>query len=725
MEKQVSIEHNKLVSFIWSVADDCLRDVYVRGKYRDIILPMTVIRRFDAILEDKKEFLLSLKEQFEKQGVDDIENTIAVAFELPFFNISKYTLRELKNETNMQNLKIKFRDYLDGFSSNVKDILKKFEFYNQIDKMADNHILDAVIDKFVSSEINLSPYPVKNNNGDIIKPGLDNHSMGTLFEELIRKFNEENNEEAGEHFTPRDVVELMGELAIVPVVDKIRDATYTLYDGACGTLGMCTVASEILQEYADKNNKKVSIHMYGQEVNPETYAISKADTLIKGDGRESDNIYFGSTISNDGAIGKKFDFMLSNPPYGKTWKTDLSLIGAGSDKDGKKNVTDPRFVTNFHGEADFRMIPDVSDGQLLFLLNNISKMKDTELGSRIVEVHNGSALFTGDAGNGASNARRYMIENDLIEAIIQLPENIFYNTGITTHIWILSNRKEERRKGKIQLIDASKFKTALRKNLGKKNCELADGDKKKILDLYLAFEENEYSKLFNNEDFGYYKITVDRPLKVAVNLSGENFEEVKKIYTELGIGTETINKSKLSEYGLKDTKGAISELSNSEKMLAYLDILKQLISEDLYFDLSEFVSKFNKLAKATKMKGLSYSSFEKTGFTTLLIEKKEKATIQIDSKGNVVVDSELRDTEIVPLNYSGGIEQFMKDEVLPYHDDAFVSESDTKIGYEISFTKYFYVPKQLDKMSDIVARIKKLEEETDGVLSGILEGLYE
>lgn len=725
MEKKISLEHSKLVSFIWSVADDCLRDVYVRGKYRDIILPMTVIRRFDAILEDRKEELLSYKEMFEKQGQADIEKMMDAAFDLPFFNISKYTLRELRTETNMQNLKIKFRDYLDGFSSNIKDILKKFEFYNQIDKMAESNILDSVIDKFVSSEINLSPHPVINSKGEIVKPGLDNHAMGTLFEELIRKFNEENNEEAGEHFTPRDVVELMGELAIVPVLDKIKDSTYTLYDGACGTLGMCTVASDILKDYADKHNKKVSIHMYGQEVNAETYAISKADTLIKGEGNESENIYFGSTISNDGAVGKKFDFMLSNPPYGKNWKTDLSIIGSGTDKDEKKNVTDPRFVTSFKGEADFRMIPDVSDGQLLFLLNNIAKMKDTELGSRIVEVHNGSALFTGDAGNGASNARRYMIENDLVEAIIQLPENIFYNTGITTHIWILSNRKSEKRQGKIQLINASKLKTPLRKNLGKKNCELSESDKNEILSMYLDFVENDNSKIFNNEDFGYYKITVDRPLRIAINLNSDVVIKIENIYSELALGTENIVKSRFSEYGLKETKGAIAELTNEEKMQGHITILKQLVKDKAYLDLGEFVKKYNKLAKETKIKGLTYSSLEKTGLTSVFTEKNEDALVQKDSQDKVIVDSELRDTEIVPLNYKGGIEQFMKDEVLPYHPDAFVNEADTKIGYEISFTKYFYVPKQLDKVEDIVARIKKLEEETDGVLAGILEGLYE
>lgn len=720
-----SLEYNRIVSFIWSVADDCLRDVYVRGKYRDIILPMTVIRRFDSILEPRKSELLTLKEQFEKAGVDNMEYTIASAFDLPFFNISRYTLRELKSETNMQSLKTKFKDYLDGFSPNVKEILEKFKFHNQLDTLADAGILDAVISKFVSTEINLSPLPILNSEGVVLKPGLDNHAMGTLFEELIRRFNEENNEEAGEHFTPRDVVELMSDLAIVPVIDKIKDAPYTLYDGACGTLGMCTVAADKLLDYAEKNKKKVSIHLYGQEINPETYAIAKADTLIKGDGNESDNIYYGSTLSNDQTDVKTFDFMLSNPPYGKTWKTDLALMGASTDKDPKKSIIDQRFVLSYADNPDFRMIPDVNDGQLLFLLNNVSKMKETELGSRIVEVHNGSALFTGDAGNGASNARRYMIEKDLVEAIIQLPENTFYNTGISTYIWVLSNRKEEKRKGKIQLIDASGQKTPLRKNMGKKNCYLSENDSQIILDTYLNFEETEISKIFDNEEFGYYKIFVDRPLRLAANLCREKIFEIDNVYKELGIGTENIHRSKFVEYGIKDNKGSLVELADAKKMIAYFEILKDMTSESLYFDFDDFVKKFNQFAKKREIKGLNYSSFDKTGFTSLFVERNEEAKIQMDSKGNIIPDPELTETEIVPFKYEGGIEAFMKEEVLPYHEDAFIREIDTKIGYEISFAKYFYKTKEIESVADIVARIKRLENETDGVLQGILEGLHE
>jgi type I restriction enzyme M protein len=372
--------------------------------------------------------------------------------------------------------------------------------------MIDADILGAVIEKFVSPVINLSPNPVLNDQGEVKLPGIDNHTMGVIFEELIRKFNEENNEEAGEHFTPRDVIYLMADVVFLPIKDRIKDGTYLCYDGASGTGGMLTIAEERLSQLAKENNKQVSVHLYGQESQPETYAIAKGDLLLKGDGKEAENIYYGSTLSNDGNATMEFDFMLSNPPYGKSWKTDAERLG------GKKDITDPRFVVNFKDDPEFKMIPRVSDGQLLFLANNIAKMKhNTELGSRIAEVHNGSSLFTGDAGQGESNLRRYIIESDYLEAIIALPESMFYNTGIATYIWVVTNRKEKRRKGKVQLIDATSLKSPLRKNLGNKNCELTAEIREQIMDIYLKFEENEHSKIFDNEEFGYWKITVERP----------------------------------------------------------------------------------------------------------------------------------------------------------------------------------------------------------------------
>ena len=645
--------------------------------------------------------------------------------ELPFYNISNFNLQDLKHETNRQNLKKNFEEYLNGFSDNIKDILEKFDFNSQIRKMTNAGILGSVIEKFTSKEMNLSPYDEVNSKGEVVRRGLDNHAMGTLFEEIIRKFNEENNEEAGEHFTPRDAVELVADLAIVPVLDKIKNGTYSIYDGACGTLGMATVAEEKLQKYAEENNKQLSIHIFGQESTEETYAIAKADLLIKGGDTSTGEVYYGSTLSNDGARGKHFDFMLSNPPYGKTWKNDLNILGAGIEKDPKKNIVDSRFIRSYKEQNDYRMIPDVSDGQLLFLLNNISKMKDTPLGSRIVEVHNGSALFTGDAGGGASNARRYMIEEDLIEAIIQLPENMFYNTGITTHIWVLSNRKEERRRGKIQLIDASKIKTPLRKNLGSKNCEFSEEDRKVILDLFQKFEENEVSKIFKNEDFGYYKVIVERPLRQAVLCNNENILQLEKELEKIGFYTGEITKEKLAESFIKNTAGAIKELEKKENILSYLKVLKELENEEAYLDYLKFEKEFDKKLKKIGIKGTTFKKLSSTGLLENIIVKDEKAAIQYDKEGNIIVDVELRDTENIPLTYPGGIDAFIQEEVLPYHPDAFVDESKIQIGYEINFTKHFYKSKQLESVESIVERIRELEKLSEGMMKEILGGLYE
>lgn len=719
-----ALEYNKLVSFIWSVADDCLRDVYVRGKYRDVILPMTVIRRFDTIIEKEKANIMKVKETAEKEGWD-VEKTLATAVNLPFYNTSQFQLKDLKHETNRQNLKKNFEEYLNGFSENVKEILQKFDFNNQLTKMTEAGILGSVIEKFTSSELNLSPYDELNSQGEVIKKGLDNHAMGTLFEELIRKFNEENNEEAGEHFTPRDAIELMADIAVVPILDKLKDGTYSIYDGACGTLGMATVAEEKLQTFAQETGKSLSIHMFGQEVNPETYAISKADLLIKGGDTNANKVFYGSTLSYDQTSGEHFDFMLSNPPYGKNWKTDLTILGGGTDDKSKKSVMDSRFVKSYKEQEDFRMLPDVSDGQLLFLLNNIAKMKETALGSRILEVHNGSALFTGDAGSGASNARRYMIEEDLIEAIIQLPENIFYNTPITTHIWILSNRKEEKRKGKIQLIDASSIKTSLRKNLGKKNCELSEENRQFILDEYLNFQESEYSKIFNNEDFGYYKVTVERPLRQAVLCNQTNLQQLEATLIAVGALEGNLDKAKLSNSGLKDTKAALSELKKTENIKAYLAVLQSFGQEELYLDFSTFVKNFNKALKAYNIKGANFAKALSIGMLDNIIVKDENAELQTDSKGNVIIDTNLTDTENIPMTYKGGINAFIAQEVLPYHPDAFVNKEKTQIGYEINFTKYFYKSKQLESVETIVARIKELEKQSDGMMASILEGLYE
>lgn len=597
---------NTIANFIWGIADDCLRDVYVRGKYRDVILPMTVIRRLDAVLEDTKPQVLAMKKRLDTAGITNQWGALCNTAGQAFCNASPFCLRDLTSRPTPQKLKADFEAYLDGFSPNVQEILDKFKFRNQIDTMIEADILGAVIQKFISKDINLSPKPCGN------LPGLDNHAMGTIFEELVRRFNEANNEEAGEHWTPRDVVELMADLVFAPIADQIKDATYSCYDGACGTGGMLTVAQDRLNRIAAENGKNVSIHLFGQEIQPETYAIAKADMMLKGDGEEAMHIAYGSTLSSDQHAARSFDFMLANPPYGKSWKTDAERMASGK----KKEILDTRFNTATADGEPLSMIPRSSDGQLLFLLNNISKMKqDTPLGSRIVEVHNGSSLFTGDAGSGESNARRYMIENDLVEAIIALPEKMFYNTGIGTFIWVLSNRKEERRKGKIQLIDATAIKTPLRKNMGEKNCELSPAQRQEIVRIFMAFEESEVSRIFPNSEFGYWKVSVLQPLT------------------------------------------------------------------------------------------------------------DEQGNIVYDKKGRVQADKEKTDGEIIPFSYEGGIEAFMDAEVRPYAPGAYVDPKSTKIGYELSFTKYFYKPVQLRPMEEIVADLKVLEQETDGMLADILGGI--
>lgn len=601
---------NQLVSFIFGIANDCLVDVYDVGDYRKIILPMMVIRRFDAVLEPTKQKVLAIKEKFEASGLTDLDEALCFEAGEAFCNSSPYTLSDLKSRTNQQQLKSDFTLYLDGFSKNVQDIIKKFEFRNQIDKLSEHDILGLLISKFTDPSINLSSRPVTNAAGEVL-PALDNHAMGTVFEEVIRKFNEETNvTDAGRHFTPRDIVELITDLAFVPVKDKIQNTTYRIYDGACGTGGMLTVAEQRIRKIAEEQGKKVSIYLYGQENADETYAIAKSDMLVKGEGSQSDNIYFGSTISNDGFAKDTFDFCLSNPPFGTPWKTDLKAWG-----DIKKDeITDSRFVVSYQGQ-NFSLIPDIGDPQMLFLANNISKMKKrTKLGTRIVEVHNGSSLFTGKAGQGPSNLRQYIIEQDLLECIVAVPEKMFYNTGIGTYLWVLSNKKEERRKGKIQLIDATSFKKPLRKNLGEKNCEITEEIRKQILDLYMAFDsaDPQYSKVFDNSEFGYWEVPVYTP--------------------------------------------------------------------------------------------------------------------QLDEKGKPILDKKGRpvkpntDNEQVPFSYEGGIEAFIENEVKPYAPLAYIIPGTEKIGYELSFTKYFYQPVQLRTLEEITADIRAIEAETDGLLDEIIGG---
>jgi type I restriction enzyme M protein len=514
---------NKLVSFIWGIADDILRDLFKRGKYPDVILPMCVLRRLDAVLEPTKKAVLDTKRMLDDAGITEQRAALCDVAKQAFYNTSKFTLRDLKSRGNQQRLLADFEDYLNGYSANVQDILDNFKFRNQLPTLSKADALGALIAKFLDPDIDLSP------------TGIDNHAMGTVFEELVRRFNEENNEEAGEHWTPRDAVRLMANLVLLPIDDKLKSGTYLLYDCACGTGGMLTVAEDTLIRIAKQRGLEVSALLYGQEINPETYAVCKADMLLKGEGQSAEHIVGGaewSTLSHDAFPAQEFDFMLANPPYGKSWKRDLEAMG------GKEAVRDARFKVMHNGE-ELSLVRRSSDGQLLFLANMASKMNPlSALGSRIAEVHNGSSLFTGDAGQGESNIRRWLIENDWVEAIVALPLNMFYNTPLATYVWVLTNRKPDHRQGKLQLIDATQWFKPLRKNLGKKNCELSPDDISRITSAFLDFEEAAESKIFPNEAFGYWKITVERPLRLHSRLSVAGIEKLRFVSGDEALRSE-------------------------------------------------------------------------------------------------------------------------------------------------------------------------------------------
>jgi len=651
---------NWIANFIWSIADDVLRDLYVRGKYRDVILPMTVLRRLDAVLEPTKQAVLDLKASLDKAGIVHQDAALRQASGQAFYNNSKFVLRDLRARASQQQLRADFEAYLDGFSPNVQEILDNFEFRNQIPRLSKADALGTLIEKFLDPSVNLSPNPVLNTDGSAKHPGLDNHAMGTIFEELIRRFNEENNEEAGEHWTPRDAIRLMAKLVFLPIADKVESGTNLLYDGACGTGGMLTVAEETLQQLAREHGKQVATHLYGQEINAETYAICKADLLLKGEGEAADNIVGGpehSTLSNDAFPSREFDFMLSNPPYGKSWKSDLDRMG------GKDGIKDLRFLIEHAGDPEYSLITRSSDGQMLFLVNMLSKMKHgTKLGSRIAEVHNGSSLFTGDAGQGESNIRRWVIEKDWLEAIVALPLNMFYNTGIATYIWVLSNRKPEHRRGKVQLIDATQWFKPLRKNLGKKNCELSDADIQTICDTFLAFKETERSKIFPNAAFGYWKVTVERPLRLK------------------GIDPNRVSSPK----EIKALKESAERADDAPP------VIKKI---------------YKKGTAADPLRGLFAATIEG-----------KPVVVEYEP------DTDLRDTEQVPLLEEGGIEAFIRREVLPYAPDAWIDGSNNKIGYEISFSRYFYKPQPLRMLEEIRADILALEKDTEGLLDEIIGG---
>lgn len=774
--------HNKLVSFIWTIADECLRDVYVRGKYRDVILPMIVLRRLDALLEPTKEAVLEeLTFQRDEAGFTEWdESGLKAASGYVFYNTSKWTLQKLKDTAtnSAQILQANFEDYLNGFSPNVKEIIEKFNLRSQVRHMAAKDVLLDVLEKFTSSHINLTPYEKEDPEGRKL-PALSNLGMGYVFEELIRKFNEENNEEAGEHFTPREVIDLMTHIIFDPIKDCLPPVM-TIYDPACGSGGMLTESQNFIKDEEGEIRAIGDVYLYGKEINDETYAICKSDMMIKGNNPE--NIRVGSTLSTDEFAGTTFDFMLSNPPYGKSWSSEQKYI-----KDGK-DVIDPRFqivLNNYWGaEEDADAIPRSSDGQLLFLMEMVSKMKSLQqspTGSRIASVHNGSSLFTGDAGGGESNIRRYIIENDWLEAIVQLPNNLFYNTGITTYIWILSNNKPANRKGKVQLIDAGQLYRKLRKNLGNKNCEFAPEHINEIVEAYtkmsVAEREGEQgisAQVFDNSDFGYYKVTIERPKRLKAQFTPERIETLRYdrvlqepmqyAYETFGESIYTNTKQhekELLEWCEKNELNFSSankkKLTKKETWQKHLHLVKaakaleKIFRDSMYVDFNVFKKEVD---ASIKQLGIKLSASEKNAILNAVSwydDKAEKVIKKVEKLGgdklrNLLghlgceegqladfgyyatgkkgeyqtfeTESDLRDTENVPLKEE--IHNYFLREVKPHVEEAWINIDATKIGYEISFNKYFYKHTPLRSIEEVTEDILDLERQSDGLIAEIL-----
>jgi len=780
--------HNKLVSFIWSIADDCLRDVYVRGKYRDVILPMVVLRRLDALLEPNKDAVLEeLTFQKEEAKFTELdENGLRQASGYVFYNTSEWTLQRLHDTAtnNQQILQANFEDYLNGFSKNVKEIIEKFKLQSQVRHMATKDVLLNVLEKFTSPNINLTPFEKNDPNGRKLPP-LTNLGMGYVFEELIRKFNEDNNEEAGEHFTPREVIDLMTHIIFEPVKDKLPPVM-TIYDPACGSGGMLTESQNFVKDEEGEIKAKGDVYLYGKEINDETYAICKSDMMIKGNNPE--NIRVGSTLSTDEFAGTTFDFMLSNPPYGKSWASEQKYI-----KDGK-DIIDPRFqiiLKDYWGnEEDADATPRSSDGQLLFLMEMVNKMKPLSqslAGSRIASVHNGSSLFTGDAGGGESNIRRYIIENDWLEAIVQMPNNLFYNTGITTYIWILSNNKTKNRKGKVQLIDGGLMFQKLRKNLGNKNCEFSPEHIREIVSVYEQMkivdrkinvttkeEEGIASKVFDNTDFGFYKVTIERPKRLKAQFTKERIAELRfdktlkepmqwtyaefgeEVYTKLDKHAKAIieytEKQELN-FNTKQT-AALTNSALWRKQLDLMNLAKDLMKAVGIDEYNDFNIFRNKVDEVIKNKKLKLSASEKNAILNAVswydasAEKVIKGTVKLNvdkitqllehfgckeiqlsdygyflttKKGEYIeyeTESDLRDTENVPLKEN--IYEYFLREVKPHVAEAWINLDATKIGYEISFNKYFYRHKPLRSIEEVSADIVALENLSDGLIREIL-----
>ena len=777
--------HAQMVSLIWNIADDVLRDVFLRGQYRDVILPMIVLRRLDALLEPTK---AEVDAEVKENGID--ADVLFDITKLPYFNTSKWTLNILKAQaTDDEKILLdNFNEYLLGFSENVRDVLRKFGFISKdgksaaekAQKLSDNHRLLSVIERVTDTRINLTDRAVRGPDGLMIPP-LDNIGMGKVFEELLRRFNEENNEEAGEHFTPRDAIMLLTRLIFEPIKDNLPK-TFSLYDPACGSGGMLTESQRYLTEVLKVD--PAAIFLSGTEVNPETYAICKSDLIIKG--TDAKNIRNGNTITqlekvfaDDGFAQKRFGYMITNPPYGKSWKEDEKKIYHDNE------LLDDRFrvkLVNFAGEdVEVDATPRTSDGQLLFILEMLSKMTPLESqpqGTRIASVHNGSALFTGDAGSGESDTRRYLLENDLVEAIVQLPNNIFYNTGITTYVWIITNNKEERRKGKIQLIDASQAFEKLRKNQGQRNCTIDAASRDRILAAYMAFEPREAtadnpveSKIFSNDDFRYYAVTVERPLRLRAQFTALKIDALRhdgkdvefsqylystlgeKVYEGLSEADKTAVKEYLQEAEIKKTDKQLKPFFDAAKwrerraLMEAAKAIKEKVGEEVFMDYNAFLEKVIEAAPkgvtAAQCKTIARAMATPDPAAERVVKGEVKANAKVlkelDSvygvpeerladygyfptdHGTYITyepDTDLRDGEKIPVKED--IWEYFQREVRPYAEDAWIDLPKTKIGCEISFTKHFYKPQPLRTLAENEADLRKEAEENASILKELL-----
>ena len=764
--------HSQIVSFIWSIADDVLRDVFLRGQYRDVILPMVVLRRLDALLEPTKQ---EVEEEIQETGINNIdEGVLKDITGLSYFNTSKWTLNRLKSQASDNNdlLYDNFVEYLNGYSENVRDVLRNFEYYTKARKLADNDRLLSMIEKITDPHINLTDKEAHDPDG-LPLPALTNIDMGTVFEELLRRFNEENNEEAGEHFTPRDAISLLAHLVFYPVKDNLPKVI-TLHDPAEGSGGMLTEGREYLLDLGVRSN---AILLSGTEINPETYAICKSDLIIKG--VDPDGMHRGNTITDDHFRGQSFGFQLTNPPYGKSWKTDKEKIYH------EKTLLDSRFelpLTNYTGDEEvLDCTPRTSDGQLLFMLEEIDKMKPLDQqpqGSRVASIHNGSSLFTGDAGSGESNIRRYVVENDLVDAIVQLPNNIFYNTGITTYVWLLTNKKPATRQGKVQLIDASRAFEKLRKNQGSRNCTITPEYRDLIVKTYMDFVEVENnkiaSKIFDSDDFRYYNVTIERPLRLRCQMNALKVDEL--LFDK---GEAELSRWLYQTYGERVFKGldnelpAIKEYLNdndiklTDKKLAKListkdwnarQALKQAaqsllraVGTEVYMDYNIFYDLLSNAAKQQKLdiqaatlKAIARAMSEPDPDAAPVVKKEHKATSkEIEELTEVYgiarerlgdygfypvkkgvwveyeTDSDLRDTEKIPVKED--IYQYFLREVRPYVADAWINLPPTKIGCEISFNKYFYKPTPLRTLEENERDILELDRQSQGFIQSLFE----